>query len=540
MLLRTRLVILIGVPLLGMLTVIGIGLYQIAQVYQSANYCNINSLPSVDTMDNAMQDLARAQSTVMQASLSTDEGKRAGLMQHIDVLLQNVGASLKKYESLTSDDRDKQMLAQDYSAFAEFSTKISQVQAALRSHQLSMAQTRISDMLPAADQLASSLQAHRLYNMQLASMGDKDAQATHVLARWLFIGCGLLIIVLSILLGVLMARSIRSLLGGEPNMVANVMGELANGNLQMTVPVRQDDNSSVMAAIARTMDKLRNVLTEIKNGADNLSGAAQQLSATAQALSQGASESATGIEQSSSSIEQITASVNQTNDNSSITEGIAGKAAREAAEGGESVRQTVVAMRQIANKIGIIDDIAYQTNLLALNAAIEAARAGEHGKGFAVVAAEVRKLAERSQVAAQEISTVASNSVSLAERAGETLEEIVRSSSRTSNLVQEIAAAASEQAGAVTQMNAAMQQLNNVTQQNASASEELASTAEQMSSQAENLQDLLGFFLLENATNRNHGPWAGGKPAMARRSSMAHSLPSPGNGGPDESEFTRF
>uniref|UniRef100_UPI0005695A53 methyl-accepting chemotaxis protein n=1 Tax=Pseudomonas asplenii TaxID=53407 RepID=UPI0005695A53 len=145
------------------------------------------------------------------------------------------------------------------------------------------------------------------------------------------------------------------------------------------------------------------------------------------------------------SMEQMSASIAQNTENAKVTDGMAGKAAREASEGGQAVRDTVSAMKTIADKISIVDDIAYQTNLLALNAAIEAARAGEHGKGFAVVAAEVRKLAERSQVAAQEISEVARSSVSLAERAGTLLDQMVPSITKTSDLVQEIAAASEEQ-----------------------------------------------------------------------------------------------
>jgi len=204
------------------------------------------------------------------------------------------------------------------------------------------------------------------------------------------------------------------------------------------------------------------------------------------------------VEQTSASMEQMSASIAQNTENAKVTDGMAGKANKEASEGGRAVKDTVAAMKTIAEKIGIVDSIAYQTNLLALNAAIEAARAGEHGKGFAVVAAEVRKLAERSQIAAQEISEVAKNSVALAERAGNLLDEIVPSIAKTSDLVQEIAAASEEQSIGSEQINSAMSQMSQLTQQNASASEELAATAEEMSGQAEQLQELMGFFTVQS------------------------------------------
>ncbi|MEI7535662.1 MAG: nitrate- and nitrite sensing domain-containing protein [Comamonadaceae bacterium] len=313
---------------------------------------------------------------------------------------------------------------------------------------------------------------------------------------WTYVGMSMLCVALTLLLGFWIIRHLLRELGGEPAYAANIATEVASGNLSLNIELRLGDQSSLLFAMKSMVSKLLEIVTEVNGCAKSLASEAGQVSATAQSLSQASSEQAAGVEETSASIEQMTSSIAQNTENAKITDGMASKAAKEAAEGGESVNATVAAMKQIAKKIGIIDDIAYQTNLLALNAAIEAARAGEHGKGFAVVAAEVRKLAERSQVAAQEIGEVASSSVELAEKAGKLLDSIVPSIRKTSDLVQEISAASSEQSSGAGQINSAVSQLSQTTQQNASSSEELAATAEEMSSQAEQLQRTMSFFKL--------------------------------------------
>jgi methyl-accepting chemotaxis protein len=348
---------------------------------------------------------------------------------------------------------------------------------------------------------------------------------------------GLLAFIVAIVGAILVTKSITRQLGGEPSYVTQIVSLIANGDLQVKVDVKANDTSSMLFAVNTMVTKLSDIITSIRASADNLSSASEQVSATAQSMSQGASEQAASVEETSASIEQMSASISQNTENAKVTDGMSSKAAKEADEGGIAVQQTVTAMKSIADKISIIDDIAYQTNLLALNAAIEAARAGEHGKGFAVVAAEVRKLAERSQVAAQEIGGVAASSVGLAEKAGKLLDQIVPSIKKTAELVQEISAASEEQSFGAEQINTAMEQLSQITQQSASASEELAATAEEMSSQAELLQDVISFFKVEitsssqmNSKRTNHQGQADKSKTRTKDRSVATS----------EHDFVRF
>ncbi|MEO5354282.1 MAG: methyl-accepting chemotaxis protein [Magnetococcus sp. XQGC-1] len=295
----------------------------------------------------------------------------------------------------------------------------------------------------------------------------------------------------------LFVGTIRRFVVHPVQQMASGLVKMAGGNLDVVVSVSSKDEVGQMGSALNDMAaKMREVIGQVSSASAQVSAGSNAISAAAQTLSQGAVEQAASIEETSSAMEEMTSNIHQNTDNANTTQQIAQKASKDAAEGGVAVGKAVLAMKEIASKIGIIEEIARQTNLLALNAAIEAARAGEHGKGFAVVAAEVRKLAERSQVAAGEIGQLSASSVDVAEKAGKIITALVPDIQKTAALIQEINTSSQEQNQGATQINQAIQQLDQVIQQNAGSSEEMAATADELNTESGKLSDSIAFFKL--------------------------------------------
>ncbi|MEM7106618.1 MAG: methyl-accepting chemotaxis protein [Bacteroidota bacterium] len=319
---------------------------------------------------------------------------------------------------------------------------------------------------------------------------QRSAQAATNMLILLFVS-----ILISVAVSLWIIRSVMSSIQSAREVVSAV----SDGDL--TIEIRNTSNDEIgdlLDMMGKMVNKLKEVMSFVSSSSDNIATASIQMSSTSQSMSQGSQQQAASAEQISSSMEEMVSNIQQNTDNAQQTEKIALKASDDMQEGSQSVITTVESMKKIADKISIIEEIARQTNLLALNAAVEAARAGDHGKGFAVVATEVRKLAERSQLAASEINELSSSSVSIADKSGKLLEQIVPNIQSTAKLVQEIAASSIEQNSGAGQVNSAIQQFNQVIQQNAAGAEEMAASSDELSSQAENLREAIGFFNIGN------------------------------------------
>ncbi|MDR3435212.1 methyl-accepting chemotaxis protein [Telmatospirillum sp.] len=294
---------------------------------------------------------------------------------------------------------------------------------------------------------------------------------------------------------------------GPLTVAATHIDRISKGDIpQQITDSYSGDYNTIKNSLNTLIENLTSFAIDVQESAERVAASSEQVSSSAQSLAQGATEQASSVQEISSSMEEMSSAVKQNADNAQQTAAIANKSSRDGEDGGRAVAETVKAMKSIAEKIGIIEEIARQTNMLALNAAIEAARAGEHGKGFAVVAAEVRKLAERSQIAAKEISSVSTSSVEIAERAGKILGDIVPGIQKTASLVQEINASSNEQADGIGQVTSAIHQLDQVIQQSSVSTEEMSTASETLSEQAEQLLAAASFFQVEDSRAMQRAP----------------------------------
>jgi len=489
-------ILLVASALLGIVLLASVGQYQINKVYEKANFANENTVPSMRYLGDIENNIMFIRLTVSQnAEMKTVDEKTVSEAKIKDYIAK-ADESFKSYEKTIANEKDKQMFDKEFSTYKKYVEMLPAILAASKANQVdeNLRLREISRDLSGGS--IDLIEEHLSYNTKMGQEGAEAAIDTKNSAVTTSIIIALVTLAVIGVIGFFITRNLLKQLGGEPAYASDILLKVAGGDLSTQIIIKPGDTTSMLSAINDMVIKLAGIIRDVNSSADALASASEEVNATAQSLAQGASEQAASVEETSASMEQMSASIAQNNDNARVTDGMAQKSATDAVSGGKAVSETVEAMKKIAERISVIDDIAYQTNLLALNAAIEAGRAGEHGRGFAVVASEVRKLAERSQVASQEIGELATSSVKRAELAGNLLQDMLPSIRKTADLVQEIAAASSEQTTGVTQINTAIGQVSQTMQHTAAASEELSSTAEEMSAQAIGLQEAMTFFKL--------------------------------------------
>jgi len=358
---------------------------------------------------------------------------------------------------------------------------------------------------------------------QLGALEDKmnaqmqvDAASGFSSARTFMIIMGLLAVAISVVAALVITRGLLKQLGGEPDYTASIAGSIAAGDLSISINTTGADKNSLVVEMREMRNSLRDIVSQVRTGTETIGTASREIAAGNVDLSSRTEMQASSLEKTASAMDELTSTVKQNADNAREANQLASAASDVAVKGGQVVSEVVNTMssidasaKKIVDIIGVIDGIAFQTNILALNAAVEAARAGEQGRGFAVVASEVRNLAQRSAAAAKEIKALIDDSVEkvgagtkLVGQAGVTMEEVVSSVRRVTDIMSEIANASQEQSAGIAQVNQSIIEMDSMTQQNAALVEEAAAAAQSLQDQAGELARVVSVFKLVEGEER--------------------------------------
>jgi methyl-accepting chemotaxis protein len=499
----TRLGVVFGVILLTVIAAGGFGLSWLGRLNSNMSASMQKRYNTVELTHQTIESSITNARITLQLFETTNPDDEKKLNQENEGISHQISSQVADIEKNLTTSQEKELfetVTHDRQAYIAAREKAKKLLADKKRDQALAILS--AEVIPALDTYRNAWQ--KLIDFQTAAMEQsiRDGQEAYAFGRRIAVLLMVIILIISPLVAIGVTRGITLPI----QQVVEHAQRIAAGDLTREIQVtNRSETGKLQQAMHEMSNRLSSIIRDVREGSAAVASAAQQVSASSQSLSQGTSEQAASVEEMSSSLEQMNASISQNADNSRQVEQAAAKGALAAEESGNAVKETVEAMKQIAAKTSVIEEIAYQTNLLALNAAIEAARAGDQGRGFAVVAVEVRKLAERSQLAAQEIGGLAGKSVSVAERSGQLLSDLVPSIKKTADLVQDVAAASTEQSGGVTQINQAMSQVDSVTQRNASSAEELSSTAEELAAQSEQLQQLMTFFRVTGEQSAQRG-----------------------------------